>query len=103
MYIGNKNKYYFNNGKVINNVDYSKNKFKYSVMIVNKDRNKKDYICYILIIYRNKVIPGILAKNFNSRNKALEYSKKLSNIIINNTNDEIINICFHKKINAIEM
>ncbi len=103
MYISNKNKYYFNNGKVINNVDYSKNKFKYSVMIVNKDRNKKDYICYILIIYRNKVIPGIFAKNFNSRNKALEYSKKLSNIIINNTNDEIINICFHKKINAIEM
>lgn len=100
----NPNNYYFDNGQVEFIEKCKKDNIEYCVMMVNTNVATTDYITYILAIYEgNKPIPQLLKKQFNNENKARKYLDELTNIIKNNTNQDIINMCFKEKIESGEI
>lgn len=94
--------FYFDDGKVCENKDYEKDNMKYSVMLVNKDRNTNDYIVYLLAIINNKSIPQLLKRDFSSKRGTIKYFNELCELVENNTNQEIVNKCYNYKFDSIK-
>lgn len=93
----NPEKFYFDDGKVCENKDYKKEDIKYSVMLVNKDRNTNEHIIYLLVTKDHKSIPQLLKREFTSKKGTAKYFDYLCDLIENNTNKDIINKCYEEK------
>lgn len=89
--------FYFDNGKVCNSKDYNKDNIKYSVQLVNTDRNTDNYIVCLLAIINHKPIPQLLKKEFNSKRGTNKYFNEICALVENNTNQEIIDKCYEDK------
>ena len=89
--------FYFDEGKVCNSKDYKKDNIKYSVQLVNTDRNTDNYIVSLLAIINHKSIPQLLKKEFSSKRGTSKYFNKICEWVENNTNQDIINKCYEDK------
>lgn len=89
--------FYFDEGKVCNSKDYKKDNIKYSVQLVNTDRNTDNYIVCLLAIINHKPIPQLLKKEFNSKKGTNKYFNEICDLVENNTNQDIINKCYEDK------
>ena len=89
--------FYFDEGKVCNSKDYKKDNIKYSVQLVNTDRNTDNYIVSLLAIINHKSIPQLLKKEFSSKRGTSKYFNEICELVENNTNQDIINKCYEDK------
>lgn len=89
--------FYFDEGKVCNSKDYKKDNIKYSVQLVNTDRNTDNYIVSLLAIINHKPIPQLLKKEFSSKRGTSKYFNEICELVENNTNQDIINKCYEDK------
>lgn len=89
--------FYFDDGKVCNSKDYNKDNIKYSVQLVNTDRNTDNYIVCLLAIINHKPIPQLLKKEFNGKRGTNKYFNEICALVENNTNQEIIDKCYEDK------
>lgn len=92
-------KFYFDDGRVCVSKDYTKSNIKYSVMKVNTDIEKNDYLVYILVISNHKPIPQMLLKKFSSNRGTTRYFNELCELIEKNTNQDIIDKCYEERFN----
>lgn len=90
-------KFYFDDGKVCNSKDFNKEDFKYSVLLVNTNRNTDNYLVYLLAIYSNKSTPQLLLKEFSNKKGTKKYFNDLCDFVENNNNRVIINRCYKEK------
>ena len=74
-------KFEFDNGKVCQIKEWKKEGIKFAVMLVNTDRNKNDYITYILLIKKHIMIPHLFLKHFTNENGAENYYNDLNYFI----------------------
>lgn len=91
-------RFYFDDGKVCNSKDYKKDDIKYSVQLINTDRNTNNYIVCLLAIFNHKSVPQLLSKKFKSKYGTEKYFNSLCNLVENNTNQEIIDKCYIEKV-----
>lgn len=89
--------FYFDEGKVCNSKDYKKDDIKYSVQLINTDRNTNNYIVCLLAIFKHKSIPKLLSKKFKSKYGTEKYFNSLCSLVENSTNQEIIDTCYLEK------
>lgn len=94
--------FYFDDGVVCNMKDYKKDNIKYSVQLVNTDRNTDNYIVCLLAIINHKPIPQLLKKEFRSKTGTNQYFNEICELVENNTNKEIINKCYNEKFSNME-
>jgi len=87
--------FYFDDGKVCNFKDYSKEEIKYSVQLVNTNRNTNNYIVCLLAIVNHKPIPQLLKREFKGKKGTIKYFNEICNLIENNNNQDIINKCYN--------
>lgn len=95
-------KYYFDEGKVCNSKDYKKDDIKYSVQLINTDRNTNNYVVCLLAIFKHKPVPQLLSKQFKSKYGTEKYFNSLCSLVENNTNQEIIDTCYTQKLENYE-
>lgn len=95
-------KFYFDEGKVCNSKDYKKDDIKYSVQLINTDRNTNNYVVCLLAIFKHKSIPQLLSKQFKSKYGTEKYFNSLCCLVENNTNQEIIDECYTQKLKNCE-
>ena len=82
-------KFEFDDGKVCQIKEWKKEGIKFAVMLVNTDRNKNDYITYILLIKKHIMIPHLFLKHFNNENGAENYYNDL-NYFVEKSNKNMI-------------
>lgn len=95
-------KFYFDEGKVCNSKDYKKDDIKYSVQLINTDRNTNKYVVCLLAIFKHKSIPQLLSKQFKSKYGTEKYFNSLCCLVENKTNQEIIDECYTQKLENCE-
>lgn len=94
--------FYFDDGSVVNIKDVKKDNISYSIMKVQPNLNRNEFLVYILIIYKDKSLPQMLLNKFKSNNNANKYFDKLSEVIEKNTNEDIINACYYDRYDKVQ-
>ena len=87
-------KYYFDNGKVEETIDITKDNIEYSIMKVNTDRMSDEYLVYVLIKTPDNYVTHQLLEQCIGITKTDKCFNKLKRYIEKNTNEDIINRCY---------
>lgn len=86
--------YYDDNGRTKKFLDLHKDNITYTIIKNNTDINTTNYIVFMIIKFKNKIITRQLDNYFDSEEKAEEYFNYLCDYINNNSNENIINNCY---------